>query len=155
MVQNAGMTSWRDLASQQAQDDLDGLVNTVLPLATQLLNEAGEFYPFGATVGQTGNTEMVMGHPGTGGDNPASSDTIDFLVKAFRGKSAEIRALALVANVRTAEYDAVRVDLEHRDGHAIAVLLPYKAIGPPLSVEYFPLRAGAGNPRVWNDEHSV
>lgn len=41
------MTSWRDGSSALAQDDLDGLLNAVLPLAEDLLGKHFEFFPFG------------------------------------------------------------------------------------------------------------
>jgi hypothetical protein len=66
------MASWRDSASQQAQDDLDGLLNMTLPFAQQMLSKSGEFYPFGATVTTKGETRLLAGD--LGHEHPASAD---------------------------------------------------------------------------------
>jgi len=144
------MTSWRDSASQQSQDDLDGLLGTCLPLAQRFLNESGEFYPFGAKVTLDGETEMVMAHPGPGGENPASADVVEALVEALRVNESDTRAAAVVSNFRTTESDVIRVDLEHRDGHALVVVLPYEAT-PGGGIEYRVLQAGSGTRRVWKN----
>jgi len=68
------MTSWRDSASQQAQDDLDGLLNMTLPFAQQMLAKGGEFYPFGATVTTSGETWLLAGDLGR--EHPASADVL-------------------------------------------------------------------------------
>lgn len=145
------MSSWRDSASQESQDDLDNLLNAVLPLAQQLLDDAGEFYPYGADITLAGATEMVMGHPGTGGDNPASADVINVLWEGFRTKADRLRAAAIVADFRMAESDAIRVELEHRDGHALVVIMPYRTDPQRQSIEYLELRAGSGSQRIWID----
>jgi len=60
------MTSWRNSASQQAQDDLDGLLNITLPFAQQMLAKRSEFYPFGASVTASGETRLLAGESGPG-----------------------------------------------------------------------------------------
>jgi hypothetical protein len=45
------MTSWRETTSQQAQEDLNALLELTLPFAQQQLVEHGEFFPFAAAVG--------------------------------------------------------------------------------------------------------
>ena len=48
------------------------------------------------------------------------------------------------------ESDAVRVELEHRDGHAISVLLPYKRKRLRRGLDFGDLSAGPGERRVWS-----
>lgn len=118
------MSSWRDSASQQAQDDLDGLLNATLPFAQQMLAKHGEFYPFGATVAASGETRLLAGEPGQ--EHPASAEVLALLVAGLRQRRADLRAIAICSDVRLPDKDAVRVELEHRDGHAMAVLMPCK-----------------------------
>jgi hypothetical protein len=45
---------WRDTSSDQAQADLDALLNAVLPFAELTLSKYGEMFPFGAAVSPGG-----------------------------------------------------------------------------------------------------
>ena len=77
------MTSWRDSASQVAQNDLDDLLNAVLPFAEELLGKNGEFYPFGAVVSNDGDARMTAGDPALG-DHPLSNDVLATLYAGAR-----------------------------------------------------------------------
>lgn len=136
------MTSWRESTSQQAQQDLDALLELTLPFAQQQLAEHGEFFPFAAAVGVDGAPRLIAADPGVG-ERPASRDVLDQLVGG-------LRAAALVADVRVGESDAARVELEHRDGQAICVLLPYKRRRLRRGVAYGELGAAPGQPRIWS-----
>jgi hypothetical protein len=143
------VSSWRDSASKQAQDDLDGLVNAALPFATQQLDKHGEFFPYGVALNGSGETRMVAGDPGHG-ERPESVAVLATMVDGLRQERETLRAVALVADVRLSDGEAVRVELEHREGHAISVLLPYKKKRFGRGIEYGSLAAGSGQPQVWN-----
>ena len=153
--QSVRVSSWRDSATQQAQDDLDdlddldGLVNASLPFAQQMLDEHGEFFPHAVALDETGDLRMIAGDPGQG-EQPASASVLATLVDGLRRERASLRAVALVSDVRLADSDAVRVELEHRDGHTIAVVLPYKKKRLRRGVEYGDLNAGLGSAQVWS-----
>jgi hypothetical protein len=55
-----------------------------------------------------------------------------------------------VADVRADGSDAIRVQIEHRKGHAMYVLMPYRKRRLKRGVEYGSLTAGSGTPQVWN-----
>jgi hypothetical protein len=143
------MTSWRETTSQQAQEDLDALLELTLPFAQQQLAEHGEFFPFAAAVGADGAPRLIAADPGLG-ERPASRDVLDQLVGGLREQAGDIRAAALVADVRVGESDAARVELEHRDGQAICVLLPYRRRRLRRGVDYGELGAAPGQPRIWS-----
>lgn len=142
------MTSWRDSASQQGQDDLDGLLNVTLPFAQEMLAKHSEFYPFGATVTVSGATRLLEGDPGQG-EHPDSADVLSTLLERLRRARADLRAVAICSDVRLADSDAVRVELEHRDGQSIAVLMPYKKKRLDWGVEYGDLRGDTADKQVW------
>lgn len=70
-------------------------------------------------------------------------------MEALAEKRERIQAAAIVADVSTPEGDAIRVELEHVEGHALAVLLPYSRKRFGRGVNYGELRAQAGRPQVW------
>jgi len=142
------MSSWRDSASQQAQDDLDGLLDTVMPLARKMLDKSGEFFPFGASVSARGESRLWSGDPGKG-EHPASAEVISMLVDGLRQRRDDLRAAAICFDVQLPDTDAVRVEFEHRDGQAIAVVLPYKKKRFGRGVDYRDLRGSTANKQVW------
>jgi hypothetical protein len=143
------MTSWRETTSQQAQEDLDALLELTLPFAQQQLAEHGEFFPFAAAVGADGAPRLIAADPGRG-ERPASTDVLDQLVGGLREQAGDIRAAALVADVRVGESDPARAELEHRDGQAICVLLPYKRRRLRRGVDNGELGAAPAQPRIWS-----
>jgi len=137
------MTAWREHASQEAQADLDGLLDLTLPFAQQMLDQHGEFFPFAAAVSADGAPRLIGTDPGPN-DRPASMEVLNQLVSGLRDQAGDLRAAALIADVRTGDSDTVRVELEHRDGQAICVLLPYRKKRLRRGVDYGDLRAAPG-----------
>lgn len=119
-----------------------------LPFAQQMLAKSGEFYPFGAAVTADGETRLLAGDPSQG-EHPPSADVLSTLLSGLRQTRADLRAVAICSDVQLTDTDAVRVELEHRDGHAMAVLMPYKMKRLGRGVEYGELRAGTAARQVW------
>jgi hypothetical protein len=142
------MASWRDLACQQCQDDLDGLLNVALPFAQQMLAKGGEFHPFAAAVTAGGETRLTAPEPGQD-DQPASATVLSSLFGALRPDRADLRAVAVCSDVRLPDSDAVRVELEHRDGQTMAVLLPDRKKRLGRGIDYSQLRGGPADQHVW------
>src|SRR5690606_29817717 len=97
---------------------------------------------------ESGEARMVAADPGEG-ERPASLDVLRALAQGLRTQRDGLRAVALVSDVRLSETDAVRVELEHREGQALAVFLPYNKKRLRRGVEYSDLTAGPGEPQVW------
>lgn len=142
------MTSWRDTASQQAQDDLDRLLDESLPFAQEMLEKHGEFFPYALAMSTTGEISHMAGDPGDG-EQPASVAVLEVLTEGLRAARETNRAAALVSDVRLADSDALRVELEHKEGQAIVVLLPYRKKRLRRGVDYEPMRASGGERKIW------
>jgi hypothetical protein len=143
------MGSWRDSTSKEAQNDFDGLLNAALPFATDMLRKHQEFFPFGAAIDRSGSQRMIAADPGLG-EQPPSLDVLAALVAGMRGERDSLRAVALVADVRLTDSDAVRVELEHREGSAIAIVLPYKVRRLRRGLDLGELKAAPGSRQVWD-----
>ena len=114
-----------------AHEDLNRLLNELLPFAKQMLDKHDEFYPFGGYVDAGGG----IGHIGawTGSEHPPSQEVLDASVRGLRAMAerGEIRASAIVVDVLTVppgeseKRDAISVRLEHENGEAVVVFVPY------------------------------
>ena len=142
------MASWRDSASEQAQADLDGLLNAVLAFAQQQLEAHGAFFPFGATVGTDGQIALAAADPREG-ERPGSQSVLEALYDGVRADRGSRRAAACVADVLIEGRDAIRVELEHTEGASMSVALPYSRSRIRKSISYGQMQAGAGHPHVW------
>ena len=143
------MTSWRDTASPQAQADLDGLLNPAVGFAQQQLEKRGEFHPYAVAVRADGETEMVDASLAV--DN--SLDMVAVLWEALAHRRDGIRAVAVVADVRVVSDggDAIGAEIEHAEGTALKLVLPYKKKRFGRGVEFGELRVSAGTRHIWVD----
>lgn len=146
------MTSWRDSASPQAQAELDGLLNPALGFAQQQLEAHGEFFPFAVVVRADGETEMVTARPDAHNDRPSSADVVAACRSTLAEQRDRLHAAAVVAEVRLPSGgDAIRVELEHTEGPALTILLPYGKKRFGRGIDFGQLQAAAGTRHVWLD----
>ena len=150
------MTSWREDTSQQVQDELDDLLDVSLRAAQQRLDDAGEFYPFAVTIAEVGRVGVLTPQVQTGPRAVADvAEVFELCWTTLRGQADRARAAAVVTNVGGPDGDAIAVALEHREGAAIEVFLPYVAQGrtngkkPPQRHRFGELQAAPGQSRIW------
>jgi hypothetical protein len=144
-------SSWREATSEGAQADLDALAEVSLDFAQHMLGKRGEYYPFAAGVTTAGEIEMINVGPDVVGEHPASTDVINALCGLLNGMREELRAAAIVSDVRLTELntDAIDVALEHAEGTALTVQLPYPKRRLRRGIEYGRMHASAGQARIW------
>jgi len=149
------MTSWRDETSRQVQDELDDLLDVSLRAAQQQLDVAGEFYPFAVAVDAEGSSALLTPQVRTGPREVADvTEVFERCWEALREAPAA-RAGAVVTDVTSSDGDAIGVALEHRDGPAIEVFLPYVTQGktngkkPAQRHRFGEMQAGPGLRRIW------
>jgi hypothetical protein len=115
-----------------AHPDLDRLLNVALEFAQKMLKEHGEFYPFGTSMDPDG--KIIMDGATTGQEHPPSQELFDLLSESYakRANTDELRAAAICADMRVQppgslqKTDAISVALEHANGEAVTVFLPYQ-----------------------------
>lgn len=93
---------------------------------------------------------MVAARPDADNDRPASADVITACRTTLAERRDQLRAAAVVADIRLPDGgDAVQVELEHTEGPALTVVLPYSKKRFGRDIDYGQLRAAAGNRHVW------
>ena len=145
------MTSWRDSTSAQAQDDLQNLIDFVLPFAQQQLDRHRGFFPFGATVDTEGEVSMIAELPNPR-ERPDSKALLQSLYSSIQDEARGLRAAAIVSDVTTDDGDAIRAEVEHREGTALVVLAPYSTQRLRKAKAYGELELLPGEPRLWADQ---
>jgi hypothetical protein len=115
-----------------AREDLDNLLSACIPFAQQMLAKHGTFFPFGATMSQTGEISLAAGYD----DKPGieAQEIADLTLDGFRAgsRTGDYKAVALCVDVRvdapdgSGKTDAIRVTLEENGGEAVNVFMPYR-----------------------------
>ena len=139
------MASWRDTAGAQVQSDLDTLLDAALTTAEQSLRDAGGFLPFAVARTYDGEDQLV--NVAVPSDSADPAELLSALWQSLSEHSGDLRAAGVVTDRTADDGDQVAVQLEHADGPAIEVTLPYRLVDG--SFEPGTLRAGEGIARVW------
>jgi hypothetical protein len=114
-------------------DEIQELLNFLLPHAEQMLNEHGEFYPYAAALDSDGQLNAVDAEVDDD-DSPDVGDVLLALHEGLREQAAEgaIRATGIAADVTLTDpdsgetTDAVQVELDHANADAVDVFVPYE-----------------------------
>lgn len=83
------------------------------------------------------------------GEHLASGEVRASLLDGVLHAREKFIAIAVCFDVRLPDSDAIRVELEHRDGQAIAVLLPHKNKRLGRGFDYQDLRPATADKTVW------
>jgi hypothetical protein len=134
---------------RDAKSECEQLMNTALPLAQQMLQEHGEFFPFALALNATGQVVAVAAHDQS---YTTSEDLIRQLKQIFVAQAiaGEYRATALIYDVRVqaptkgAKTDAIAVALDHRDNYSVVVFLPYHIEAGKLTLGEMFAQRGSG-----------
>lgn len=121
-------SEYLDLPPQQ---QLQNMMQTLLPFASENLEAFGEFYPYGAALTQTGEVKSVVGHQGD--EFPEQQQVADNIINKFKQGIIDSGyiATAMVTDVtiqspgKSVPVKAVAVHLEHQEGLSLLVYLPY------------------------------
>ena len=135
-------------------DEIQELLNFLLPYAERMLNQHGEFYPYAAALGSDGELNAV----GTDldDDSPDVGEVLLALHQGLREQAAEgaIRASGIAADVTLTDpdsgetTDAVQLELDHADADAVDIYVPYVSSGE--GVTFGELVAAAGREPVFS-----
>ena len=135
-------------------EEIQELLNFLLPHAERMLGEQGEFYPYAAAIDSAGSIEPVG--PAVEGADPDVSDILVALHADLREQAAEgaIRASGIAADVTLTDpdsgetTDAVQVELDHAEGEAVDIYVPYERAG--ADVRFGELVSAAGREPVFS-----
>ena len=136
------------------QEDFGTLIGAVLPPAQAMLKDLGGFVPFGAMITKQGEPQMA------GGAGDASQWTTEEIIAMYQDgfrdavKLGFYRAVAICLDVRVTvpdkieKTDALNIMLEHENGEALGVFLPYEK-GFDDQIEYGQMFATPIEPKVF------
>ena len=120
------------MADDVAKDELETLVNTLVPFARRMLERHGAFVPFGASVDGDGELKMVAADADAVGEDPSAADAARLIESGLRvaAIAGEIRASGICTDVRIdgpdGEVEAISVALEHIDRDPMRILVSYE-----------------------------
>ena len=119
----------RDVA--EPREEMDALLSFMFGFARRQLAKHGEYYPFAAAIGSSGDPQAVG--IDLGEEYPPSDQVIGALYDVLKrsARAEEIRASGVCADVRVQppgysdRTDAIRASIEHVEADPVEVFLPY------------------------------
>jgi hypothetical protein len=148
-VAEPSTVSWRDGASAQTQADVDGLMRAALTLAAQRLTADGGFYPVAATLSRDGDLVFLTG-PESLGDSPTTEEVLESLFAEAPAYAARQRAFAVVADGSVpGGRPGVRLEIEHKDGVALVLLVPYTRAAAGEPIAYGEMEGAVRPMQIW------
>ena len=128
----------------EPQEEIEELLNYLMPFAEERLSRDGEFYPYAAMVSADGEVQSVTAATG---EDPEVADLLVALHAELRAQAADgsIRASGIAADVTLTDpdsgetTDAVQLELDHANGDPVDVYVPYETapdgvkFGEPVS----------------------
>ncbi len=138
------MSSWRDGVSEEIQAELDKAWLAAVTFAEEMLEREGAFYPYAVKLTEAGEMEMATVPAGV-------EDALRTLLDGLAAQRAALRVGAVVAAVHleSIKSDAVRVDIEHREGVALTLVLPYTRKKLRKKVAWGDTQSMLVEPRIW------
>ena len=119
------------MASNDPQDEMDVLLNFLLPYARDQLEQHGEFVPTGATLSDGGTVSAV--NAGTDDPRAASDVVVAALTEAIRreAEAGQVRgcgrhAARVPCPGMPEMTDAVRVRIDHVAADPVHVFMPFR-----------------------------
>jgi len=115
----------------EAKADGEKLLDSLLPFAEQMLQQHGEFFPFGGRMALDGAIIHEGAYNGT--EQPPSQELIDLLRQAHQRDAAArtLRACAAIYDIRTVprdrteKQDAIAAAIDHVSGYSAVIIFPY------------------------------
>ena len=137
---------WRDHASTTSQADLDLLFGDCIDLAGKQLEDLRTFTPFMLVLGNDGKKSARSGGCSNGADSKSQiRDALHAPDDRLR-----IRACAVALDVAIDDgRDAIEVQLEHIEGVALDVVVPYLLTDGDVDVQIQSASASTGSHRLW------
>ncbi|MFT9525667.1 hypothetical protein ACM0AU_14280 [Mycobacteroides abscessus subsp. abscessus] len=140
---------WRSTASPQAQSDLDMLYSDSISLVAEDLGHSDTFGPLMLVVDREGG-KAVRRMAGVV-TPPQEADIAKLLEVADDAET--LRARATVIDVTVKEPfagDAIKIKLEHAEGVAIDILVPYSTTSEGKTIEVNRLNAAIADKLLWD-----
>jgi hypothetical protein len=138
----------------EPREEIEALLNFLLPFAEDQLSRNGEFYPYAAVVDEKGDLAAVSAEAGE--DQPDVSELLVMLHARLAEQAAEgsIRACGIAADVTLTDpdsgetTDAVQLELDHAEADAVDVYVPYESGGS--GVKFGELVAAQGREPIFS-----
>ena len=136
----------------EPRQEIEQLLNYLLPFAEQMLSKDGEFYPYAAMMDTGGEVQAVSA---AGDEQPDVGELLLTLHAELRERAAEgaIRASGIASDVTLTDpdsgtvTDAVQLELDHAETEAVDVYVPYEA--DTDGVKFGELVAAAGQAPIF------